>query len=139
MRLRAFSRQTALDSGDEWMKGMWMEVWIWIVQKVETSLCIQRIWSWIVRVAVMSFEVRSWFQPGPAVCARFASLRMRYRGAGVGDPGGPCFYEGYFGVIGGLEGVIIIDDIRDDISGYSSTNIRLSIFKGRNTCIIDNT
>src|SRR2546423_15299847 len=58
------------------MKGMWIEVWIWIVQKVETSLCIQRICSWIVRVAAMSAAVRSWFQPGPAVCARFASLLL---------------------------------------------------------------
>ena len=41
---------------------------------METSLCIQMICSCIVRVAVMSAAVRSWFQPGPAVCARFASL-----------------------------------------------------------------
>ena len=74
MRLRAFSRHTAFDSGCEWMKGMWIVEWIWIVQKVEASLCIQRICSCMVREADISCAVRSWFQPGPQVRARFASL-----------------------------------------------------------------
>ena len=43
-----------------------------MVQKVDARRCIQRTCSCMVRVAAMSFAVRSWFHPGPDVCARFA-------------------------------------------------------------------
>lgn len=108
------------------MKGIWIEEWIWIVQKVDASLCIQRICSFMLRVADMSFAVRSWFQPGPNVCAIFASLESvgnrKLRGHVRGECERrlgwmePCFRDGYFAVVGGFEGEIVVHYIRNDIS-----------------------
>lgn len=44
---------------------------------------------------------------------------------------GPCFHYRDFGVIGRLEGVIVIDDVSDYISGYASTKCKTIYLRGR--------